>query len=69
MIQDGLTLHSMKKVSEDRTIIPKGLTCGLSFENFNKGELKEGDVVECYKEVPQKKEMRFNAHPGIKYEY
>jgi len=39
VLQDGLTVHSMKKLKDDITQASKGLEFGISFENFKHGLL------------------------------
>lgn len=69
VLQDGLYLHSMKKLHEDATNISKGQECGISFENFHKGPIQERDIIECYKEADSQEEKKFNGKPGVHHEY
>jgi translation initiation factor IF-2 len=65
VLQDELTVHSMKKVKDDITSASKGTDIGLSFENFHHGPLEIEDIIECYKDIPEKKMKKFNRNPGI----
>lgn len=41
-------LSSLKRFKDDVTEVAEGYECGISFDKFN--DLKEGDIIECFKE-------------------
>ena len=48
-------LSSLKRFKDDVKEVAKGYDCGLQIKNYN--DIKEGDVIECYKEVAVKKKL------------
>jgi translation initiation factor IF-2 len=60
IIRDGVVvfsgnLASLKRFKDDAKEVAKGYDCGLQIKNYN--DIKEGDVVECFKEIAIKKKL------------
>jgi len=60
VIRDGVVVYtgelgSLKRFKDDVKEVAKGYECGLNIENFN--DIKEGDIVESYKEVEVKQKL------------
>jgi len=58
LIRDGVvywegTLSSLKRFKDDAREVTNGFECGMSFTNFH--DFKEGDHVECYEIVEEKR--------------
>ncbi|MBA1421313.1 MAG: translation initiation factor IF-2 [Epsilonproteobacteria bacterium] len=56
LIRDGVvvyesTISSLKRFNEDAREVKNGYECGIMLENFN--DIKEGDVIETYKDVEE----------------
>ncbi|MCX8029132.1 MAG: translation initiation factor IF-2 [Brevinematales bacterium] len=50
LVYDG-EISSLKHLKDDVSEVKEGLECGIAFKNFN--DIKEGDVIECYKMVEE----------------
>ncbi|HFS85522.1 MAG TPA: hypothetical protein ENK72_02770, partial [Epsilonproteobacteria bacterium] len=60
LIRDGVviyesTVSSLKRFSEDAKEVKNGYECGIMLDNYN--DIKEGDVVETYKDVEEQATM------------
>ncbi len=60
VIRDGIVvftgvLGSLKRFKEDAKDVSSGLECGLNIDRFN--DIKEGDIVEAFKETEVKKKL------------
>ena len=60
IIRDGVVvfsgnLASLKRFKDDVKEVAKGYDCGLQIKNYN--DIKEGDVVECFKDIAIKKKL------------
>lgn len=60
LIRDGVvvyesTISSLKRFNEDAREVKNGYECGIMLENFN--DIKEGDVIETYKNVEEQVTM------------
>jgi len=56
LIRDGVVIYttklsSLKRFNDDVKEVGKGYECGIMLENFN--DIKEGDVIEVFKEVEE----------------
>jgi len=56
LIRDGIVVYeskisSLKRFNEDAKEVKNGYECGIMLENFN--DIKEGDVIETYKDVEE----------------
>ncbi len=56
LIRDGVVVYeskisSLKRFNEDAREVKNGYECGIMLENFN--DIKEGDVIETYKDVEE----------------
>ena len=49
-------LASLKRFKDDVKEVSKGYDCGLQVKNYN--DIKEGDVVESFREVEVKKKLK-----------
>ncbi|WP_373057828.1 translation initiation factor IF-2 [Zunongwangia sp. H14] len=61
LIRDGVVvftgeLASLKRFKDDVKEVSKGYDCGLQVKNYN--DIKEGDVVEAFREVEVKKKLK-----------
>ena len=57
LIRDGVVIYtskisSLKRFNDDVKEVKNGYECGIMLENFN--DIKEGDVIEAFKEVEEK---------------
>jgi translation initiation factor IF-2 len=60
LIRDGVviyesTISSLKRFNEDAREVKNGYECGIMLENYN--DIKEGDVIETYKNVEEQVTM------------
>ncbi|MEL0263499.1 MAG: EF-Tu/IF-2/RF-3 family GTPase, partial [Flavobacteriaceae bacterium] len=60
LVRDGVVIYtgvldSLKRFKDDVKEVAKGYDCGLQIKNYN--EIKEGDQIECFKEVAVKKTL------------
>ncbi len=60
LIRDGVvvyesTISSLKRFNEDAKEVKNGYECGIMLANFN--DIKEGDVIETYKDVEEQVSM------------
>lgn len=60
VIRDGVVVYSgelgsLKRFKDDVKEVAKGYECGLNIANYN--DIKEGDIVESYKEVEVKQKL------------
>mgnify|MGYP001057353093 CR=1 FL=1 len=60
VIRDGVVVYtgelgSLKRFKDDVKEVAKGYECGLNIKNYN--DIKEGDIVESYKEVEVKQTL------------
>jgi translation initiation factor IF-2 len=56
LIRDGIVIYtskisSLKRFNDDVKEVKNGFECGIMLENFN--DIKEGDVIEAFKEVEE----------------
>ncbi|MCM4155351.1 translation initiation factor IF-2 [Gramella sp. AN32] len=61
LIRDGVVVYtgelsSLKRFKDDVKEVAKGYDCGLQVKNYN--DIKEGDVVETFREVEVKKKLK-----------
>ena len=61
LIRDGVVIYtgllsSLKRFKDDVKEVSKGYDCGLQIKNYN--DIKEGDVVEAFREVAVKKKLK-----------
>ncbi|SIS82220.1 bacterial translation initiation factor 2 (bIF-2) [Zobellia uliginosa] len=61
LIRDGVVvftgeLSSLKRFKDDVKEVSKGYDCGLQVKNYN--DIKEGDIVEAFREVAVKKKLK-----------
>ncbi len=66
IVQDELTISTLKHHKKSVSLIEKGQECGISF-NSKKGiefDFKRGDILECYEEV-EKAKPKFSLKPGL----
>ncbi|MDR9456021.1 MAG: translation initiation factor IF-2 [Salegentibacter sp.] len=61
IIRDGVViftgeLSSLKRFKEDVKEVAKGYDCGMQVKNYN--DIKEGDVIEAFREVEVKKKLK-----------
>lgn len=54
VIHDGV-LKTLKRFKDDTKEVKSGFECGFSIENFE--DIKEGDSIECYEIVEQKRSL------------
>ena len=54
VIHDGI-LKTLKRFKEDAKEVKSGFECGFSIDNFE--DIKEGDIIECYEIVEQKRSL------------
>ena len=60
LIRDGVVVYessisSLKRLTEDAKEVKNGYECGIMLANFN--DIKEGDVIETYKDVEEQVKM------------
>ena len=61
LIRDGVVVHtgsltSLKRFKDDAKEVAKGYDCGMQVKNYN--DIKEGDIIESYREVAVKKKLK-----------
>jgi bacterial translation initiation factor 2 (bIF-2) len=61
LIREGVvvytgTLAALKRFKDDVKEVAKGYECGIQIKNYN--DLKEGDIIECFREVEVKKTLK-----------
>ncbi|WP_196885572.1 translation initiation factor IF-2 [Aureivirga sp. CE67] len=61
IIREGVVIYSgelasLKRFKDDVKEVAKGYDCGLQIKNYN--DIKEGDVIEAFKEVEVKKKLK-----------
>ena len=61
LIRDGVVIYtgelaSLKRFKDDVKEVAKGYDCGLQVKNYN--DIKEGDVIEAFREVEVKKTLK-----------
>ncbi len=61
LIRDGVVVYtgelaSLKRFKDDVKEVSKGYDCGLQVKNYN--DIKEGDVIEAFREVEVKKTLK-----------
>lgn len=54
VVYDGV-LAALKRFTDDAKEVPKGYECGMQIKNYN--DIKEGDIIEAYREVEVKKKL------------
>lgn len=54
VIYDG-TLKTLKRFKEDVKEVKNGFECGIALDNYD--DIKEGDIIECYEIVEQKRSL------------
>ncbi len=60
LIREGVVVHSgelssLKRFKDDAKEVAKGYDCGMQVKNYN--DIKEGDILECFREVAIKKKL------------
>ncbi len=61
LIRDGVVIYtgvlsSLKRFKDDAKEVAKGYDCGMQIKNYN--DIKENDVIECFREVAVKKKLK-----------
>lgn len=61
LIREGVVIYtgelaSLKRFKDDVREVAKGYDCGIQIKNYN--DLKEGDVIEAFREVEVKKKLK-----------
>ena len=61
LIRDGVVIYtgelsSLKRFKDDVKEVAKGYDCGMQVKNYN--DIKEGDVIEAFREVEVKKTLK-----------
>ncbi|MCM8568774.1 translation initiation factor IF-2 [Gramella jeungdoensis] len=61
LIRDGVVIYtgelaSLKRFKDDVKEVKKGYDCGMQIKNYN--DIKEGDVIEAFREVEVKKTLK-----------
>ncbi|MGS2762376.1 translation initiation factor IF-2 [Sinomicrobium sp. M5D2P9] len=61
LIRDGVViftgeLSSLKRFKDDMKEVSKGYDCGMQVKNYN--DIKEGDIIEAFREVEVKKKLK-----------
>jgi translation initiation factor IF-2 len=61
LIRDGVVIYtgvlsSLKRFKDDAKEVAKGYDCGMQVKNYN--DIKENDVIECFREVAVKKKLK-----------
>ncbi len=54
VVYDG-TLKTLKRFKDDVKEVKQGFECGIALDNYD--DIKEGDIVECYEIVEQKRSL------------
>ncbi|PCJ97286.1 MAG: translation initiation factor IF-2 [Zetaproteobacteria bacterium] len=55
VIHEGM-LKTLKRFKEEVKDVKEGQECGMAFENYD--DLKEGDVIECYEVIEEKRTVQ-----------
>ena len=58
LIREGVVVYtgelsSLKRFKDDAKEVAKGYDCGMQVKNYN--DIKENDIIECFREVAIKK--------------
>ena len=61
LIRDGVVIYtgelaSLKRFKDDVKEVSKGYDCGMQVKNYN--DIREGDVIEAFREVEVKKTLK-----------
>ena len=61
LIREGVVVYtgelaSLKRFKDDVKEVSKGYDCGMQVKNYN--DIREGDVIEAYREVEVKKTLK-----------
>ncbi|PHS60317.1 MAG: translation initiation factor IF-2 [Flavobacterium sp.] len=61
LIREGVVVYtgelsSLKRFKDDAKEVAKGYDCGMQVKNYN--DIKESDIIECYREVAVKKKLK-----------
>jgi len=61
LIRDGVVVHTgdliaLRRFKDDVKEVAKGYDCGMQIKNYN--DIKEGDIIEGYREIAVKKKMK-----------
>jgi translation initiation factor IF-2 len=61
LIRDGVVIYtgelsSLKRFKDDVKEVAKGYDCGMQIKNYN--DIKEGDVIESFREIAVKKKLK-----------
>ena len=61
LIREGVVIYtgeldSLKRFKDDAKEVAKGYDCGMQVKNYN--DIKENDVIECFREVAVKKKLK-----------
>ena len=61
LIREGVVVYtgvlsSLKRFKDDAKEVAKGYDCGMQVKNYN--EIKENDIIECFREVAVKKKLK-----------
>ena len=61
LIREGVVVYtgelsSLKRFKDDAKEVAKGYDCGMQIKNYN--DIKENDVIECFREVAIKKKLK-----------
>ena len=61
LIREGVVIYtgeltSLKRFKDDAKEVAKGYDCGMQIKNYN--DIKEGDVVESFREIAVKKKLK-----------
>jgi translation initiation factor IF-2 len=64
VIENNRKLEQLKRVKDDAKEVRAGLECGMKIIGYD--DIKEGDVLECYKTVEVKRTLGSDAKVGAK---
>ena len=61
LIREGVVVYtgelsSLKRFKDDAKEVAKGYDCGMQIKNYN--DIKENDIIECFREVAIKKKLK-----------
>jgi len=61
LIREGVVVYtgelaSLKRFKDDAKEVAKGYDCGMQVKNYN--DIKESDIIECFREVAVKKKLK-----------
>ena len=61
LIREGVVVYtgvlsSLKRFKDDAKEVAKGYDCGMQVKNYN--DIKENDIIECFREVAVKKKLK-----------